>query len=106
MAGTAQARLCPPYAVIARSTSRLSSADTLKTLLDGGEPAVDERLELGIGENIRPVVLNGLPNQFADVERIDAGGYPFLNHLETLGVWPLRRPIFDSAGEPLRNIAP
>src|SRR5436190_14649372 len=90
----------------ARSTPRLSSADMLKTLFDGGEPAVDERLELGIGENIRPVVLNGLPNQFADVEWIDAGGYPFLNHLETLGARSLQRSIFNNAGEPLRNIAP
>ena len=52
--------------------SRLSSAYAVEALLDRGEALVDEGLVLSIGENVGPVVFDGLANQFADIERIDA----------------------------------
>ena len=55
--------------------SRLSPADTVEALLYGGEAVVDKGLELGVSENVRPVIFDAFSNQFADIERIDALGY-------------------------------
>jgi hypothetical protein len=85
---------------------RLSSTDAVEALLYGGEPVIDYWLVLGIGENVRPVVFDAFPNQFADIEWIDTLGYPIAQRFETLGDWSFRRPVFNSAGEPLREIAP
>jgi len=45
--------------------SRRSSAYTVEALLDRCEALVDERFVLSIGENVGPVVFDGLANQFA-----------------------------------------
>jgi hypothetical protein len=57
-------------------------------------------------KNVRPVVFDAFPNQFADVEWIDTLGYPFAQRFDMLGDWSFRRRVFDSAGEPLREVAP
>src|SRR5215468_5635494 len=85
---------------------RLSAADAVEALLYGGEPIVDSWLVLSIGENVGPVVFDAFPNQFADVEWIDTLGYPFAQRFDMLGDWSFRRRGFNSAGEPLREIAP
>jgi hypothetical protein len=56
--------------------------------------------------NVRPVVFDAFPNQFADVEWIDTLGYPFAQRFDILGDGSFRRQVFNSAGEPLREIAP
>lgn len=58
--------------------SRRSSAYTVEALLDRCEAVVDERFVLGIRENVGPVVFDGLANQFAHIQRINAVVDPFL----------------------------
>ena len=48
-----------------------SPADAVKSLLYCREAFVDQWLELVVGEDVGPVLLNPLPNQLAYVERID-----------------------------------
>jgi hypothetical protein len=48
-----------------------SPADAVKALLYCREAFVDQWLELVVGEDVGPVLLNPLPNQLAYVERID-----------------------------------
>src|SRR5215218_11490209 len=89
------------------STPRRSSADTVKTLLDRSEPVVDGRFELGIGEDVGPVVFDGLPNQFADIEWIDPVIDTFPKCLDELGARSFcRRRGAKSTCEPLRDVAP
>src|SRR5947207_14063787 len=57
---------------VARSTFRIARADAVKALPDGGEAHLDDRLELGVGEDVRPVVLHSRAHQFATVNEIDA----------------------------------
>src|SRR5262245_28118616 len=85
---------------------RLSSANPVEALLDGGEAVVDERLELGIGENVGPVVLDCLANQFADIERIDTVADPLADHLDAFGNRPFRWWTLDGTRVALREIAP
>src|ERR1700722_7800268 len=59
----------PPVA----SAHRLAAADALEPGFDAGEASLDERLELGVGEDVGPVPLDPLAHQLADVERIDPG---------------------------------
>ena len=68
-----------------RSMPRLSPADAVEALLYGGEAVVDEGLELGVSENIRPVIFDAFSNQFADIEWIDALGYAFLQLFDEIG---------------------
>ena len=44
------------------SMPRLSRADAVKALLYCGEAFVDQRLELVVGEDVGPILLNPLPN--------------------------------------------
>jgi hypothetical protein len=85
---------------------RLSPADAVEALLYGGEAVVDYCLEFSIGENVGPVVFDAFPNQFADIEWIDTPGYPFAERFDKLGDWSFRRRACNSAGKPLREIAP
>src|SRR5687767_4789242 len=87
--------------VTAASMLRLSSADAVEALLDGGEAIVDHRLELGVGENVRPVVLDAFTNQFADIEWIDTVVDPFPERFDELGARSFHRRAANSAGEPL-----
>lgn len=84
----------------------LSPADAVEALLYGSEAVVDDWLVFSIGENVGPVVFDAFPNQFADIERIDTPGYPFAQRFDKLGDGSFRRRAFNSAGEPLREIAP
>jgi Na+/H+ antiporter NhaD/arsenite permease-like protein len=43
------------------SMPRFAPTDTVETLLYGGKALVDERLELGVCEDVRPVVFDALP---------------------------------------------
>ena len=45
---------------------RFAAADAVEALLDCGKAFVDQRLELIVSEDVGPVLLNPLPNQFAD----------------------------------------
>src|SRR6185312_3851207 len=56
-----------------RLASRLAVADAIEAGLDVGEAGVDERLELGVGEDVGPIVLDALTHEVADIERVDAG---------------------------------
>ena len=73
------------------SAPRRSSADAVKTLLDGGEAGLDEAFVLGIGENVGPVVFDGLAHQFADIERIDPVVDPLRERLDELGTRSVSR---------------
>jgi hypothetical protein len=53
--------------------------------LDGSEAVVDAGRVLGIGENVVPVVFDGLANQFADMERIGPVVDPSLKCLDEFG---------------------
>ena len=88
-----------------RSMPRLSPADTVEALLYGGEAGVDEGFELSVSENIRPVIFDAFSNQFADIEWIDALGYAVLKLFDEIGARSFCRRDFNSAGEPLRDIA-
>ena len=46
--------------------------ERVKTRL--GEAFVDGGFELRVGEDVGPVAFDALAHQFADIERIDAGG--------------------------------
>ena len=77
--------------------SRHSSAYALEALLDRCEALIDERFVLSIGENIGPVVFDGLANQFAHIERINAVVDPFLECLDEFGTGAFcRRRVADS----------
>jgi len=41
---------------------RFAAADAVEALLDCGKAFVDQRLELIVGEDVRPILLNPLPN--------------------------------------------
>jgi class 3 adenylate cyclase len=56
----------------ARASVTAFVRDTVEALLDRCEALVDERFEVSIGENVGPVVFDGLANQFAYIERINA----------------------------------
>src|SRR3954447_10462147 len=87
--------------------SRRSSAYTVEALLDGCEALVDERFVLSIGENVGPVIFDGLANQFAHIERIYAVVDPFPQCLDELGAGSFcRRSVADSPSKSLRNVAP
>ena len=72
---------------------RLSPADAVEALLYGGEPIVDIGLELSVSENVRPVIFDTFSNQFADIERIDALGYPLLKFFDELSDRSFRRRV-------------
>src|SRR5260221_559756 len=57
---------------VARSTFRGPPADAVEALLDCDEALLDERLELVVGEDVGPVVLDALAHQPAEVGGIDA----------------------------------
>src|SRR3954451_8455529 len=77
--------------------SRRSCAYTVEALLDRCEALIDERFVLSIGENVGPVVFDGLANQFAHVERINAVVDPFLQCLDEIGAGSFyRRSVADS----------
>ena len=100
-------RVCARSVYIAvRSMPRPSPADAVEALLYGGEAVVDFGLELSVSENVRPVIFDTFSNQFADIEWIYALGYPLLKFFDELSDRSLRRQVFNSAGEPLRDIAP
>src|SRR3954470_19334370 len=87
--------------------SRRSSAYTVEALLDGCEALVDERFVLSIGENVGPVIFDGLANQLAHIERINAVVDPFLQCLDELGAGSFcRRSVADSPSKSLRHVAP
>src|SRR5262245_66562322 len=60
---------------------RIPVADPVEAALDFGKARLDHRLELAIGENVGPVVLDSFAHELAHVERInaatDAIGYLF-----------------------------
>src|SRR5260370_25165652 len=51
---------------------RRPSANAVEALLDRGEAPVDHGFVLGVGEDVWPVIFDGLANQFADIKRIYA----------------------------------
>ena len=64
---------------------RRPSADAVEALLDRGEASLDDGLVLGVGEDVGPVIFDGLANQFADIKRIDAIVGPVLECLDGIG---------------------
>ena len=54
------------------STPRFTAANPVEALFDRGETGFDHRLELDVGENVGPVVLNAFADKLADIGRIDA----------------------------------
>ncbi len=48
-----------------------TSTNPVEALFDRGETAFDQRLELDVGENVGPVVLNAFADKHADIGRID-----------------------------------
>ena len=83
---------------------RLSPADAVKALLYCGEAFVDQWLELIVGEDVRPILLDPLTNQFAYIERIDARGYSIFYHPQEFRARSFGRGLLHRAGEPLRDI--
>src|SRR5208282_3348774 len=67
------------------STARISSANPVEPLFDRGEPRVDHGFELGVGENVRPVVFDPFTHELADIGWIDAVRDALLNVFEHVG---------------------
>ena len=70
----------PTTGVDFTSMPRFSPTDPVKALLYCSEAFVDLWFELIIGEDVGPVLFDSFPNQFADIERIDARGYSIFHH--------------------------
>jgi hypothetical protein len=51
---------------------RIPVADPVEAALDFGKASLDYRLELAVGENVGPVVLDSFANELAHVERVNA----------------------------------
>src|SRR5258708_21403034 len=85
---------------------RRPSANAVEALLDRGEAPVDHGFVLGVGEDVGPVIFDGLANQFADIKRIDAIVGPVLECLDGIGDRSFcRRQTADLPGEPPRHVA-
>jgi hypothetical protein len=67
-----------------RSAPRFASPYPIETLFYRGEPRLDERLELGISENIWPIIFDPFANEFADIARVDALRDAFASQLDLL----------------------
>ena len=61
---------------------RIALADVVEARLDRGETRFDERLELGVGEDVWPVVLDAFADELADVNGINALGNAVANPLD------------------------
>src|SRR5262249_20056789 len=84
---------------------RFAFADPGEAALDLGESRLDVRLELAIGEDVGPVVLDAFAHQFADVERVDAALDSFRQLPDPFPARVVGRPLCDRPGEALRQIA-
>src|SRR4030088_1038288 len=86
---------------------RRPSANAVEALLDRGEAPVDHGFVLGVGEDVGPVIFDGLANQFADIKRIDAIVGPVLECLDGIGDRSFcRRQTADLPAEPPRHFGP
>src|SRR3954465_6596357 len=89
-----------------RSTPRRAPANPVEALLDGGEARLDHRLELGVGEDVEPVVLDGFGARLPAIGRVDALVDPLANRPDRVGDRAGGRRTAELAGEALGQVAP
>jgi hypothetical protein len=95
----------PDQPAVAGSASWIATANPVEALLDRGETRLDRRLELRIGEDIRPIAFDALANKFTDVKWIDTLRDAFAEHLDSLRRWRRGHRRNGRAIEPLRHVA-
>ena len=89
----------------ARSTFRVTPADVVEALLDGGEARFDHRLEFEVGEDIGPVLFDTFADEFTDIEGIYALRDALPDHIDLLGKWARCRQGTDRPFKALGKIA-
>ena len=83
----------------------MTATNTVEASFDRGEAGFDAGLELEIGEDIGPVVLDAFANEFADIIGIDARRNAFANDLESFQERRRKRCGVDRSSKTLWQIA-
>src|SRR5215471_14330246 len=96
----------PPPSVVRHLPPRLMVADPVEAALDLGKASFDHRLELAVGENVGPVVLDTFTHELAYVEWVNAATDALGELLHPVPVRIVQWRGIGHTGETLRQIAP